>query len=117
MATTIEELTEQLLNDFAMEGQRVEGDVSERFARMALVAESVILAGAIEEVKRSYMSAMTIELSSAGLVANRAAREAFERVATRALRWIVLAVGAVYCHNHHGPPHSQTGRPEPHRSR
>lgn len=87
-------ILDELLNDWATEGQQVTDDMRARFQKLALKAEQVILAGGSPIVVDAYTDLVKLEMASGALAAERSAREAFNRTAIRAVRWIALAVAA-----------------------
>jgi hypothetical protein len=94
MASRTDRIIDEMLADWAMEGQRVTVDIRQRFHKLALLAERVIEAGGQPEILKAYHDTVKLEMASGALAAERGAREAFQRTAVRAIRYIVLAVGA-----------------------
>jgi hypothetical protein len=94
MASKTDRFVDELLNDWAMEGREITVDIRQRFHRLALLAERVIEAGGQPTVVEAYHDTVKLEMASGALAAERGAREAFQRTAVRAIRYIVLAVGA-----------------------
>ncbi len=94
MASRTDRIIDELLADWTMEGQKVTVDIRQRFHTLALLAEKVIEAGASPVVVNAYHDTVKLEMASGALAAERGAREAFQRTAVRAIRYIVLAVGA-----------------------
>lgn len=94
MSSRSESLLNQFLDDWTHEGQQVTDDIRRRFNRLAALAEQVVLAGASPIVVDAYHDLVKLEMASGSLAAERAAREAFNRTAIRAIRWIVAAVAA-----------------------
>jgi hypothetical protein len=87
-------LLNEFLNDWTHEGREVTEDIRARFRRLAVLAEQVIMAGGSKQIVDAYHDTVRLEMASGALVADRAAREAFNRTAVRAIRWLVIAVGA-----------------------
>jgi len=85
---------DEFLEDWTREGQSVTEDMRERFQRLADLAEQVVIAGGSPEVVRAYQDTVRLEMASGALAAERSAREAFNRTAIRAIRWIAATVVA-----------------------
>ena len=94
MSTRPEALLNEFLEDWTREGQTVTADIRARFVKLADLAEQVILDGGNPLVMQAYTDAVKLEMASGALAAERSAREAFNRTATRAIRWIVAVVAA-----------------------
>jgi hypothetical protein len=87
-------ILDELLNDWTHEGQQVTADIRERFQGLASMAEQVVLSGGAPVVVEAYTDLVKLEMASGALAAERSAREAFNRTAIRAIRWLVAAVAA-----------------------
>ena len=94
MANLTESFLDELLHDWTMEGREVTADIRERFRVLAALAEQVIASGGQADVVAAYHDTVKLEMATGALVAERGAREAFQRTAVKAIRYIVLAVGA-----------------------
>lgn len=98
MASRTDRFLHELIDDWQREGQTVTDDARRRFNKLAVLLEQLVLAAgspAFDQVEAAYRDLVKLELASAALQAESAARDAFNRTATRAVRFVVAAVGAL----------------------
>ena len=92
MASRTDRILDELLDDWTHEGRQVTADIRERFQRLANMAEQVVLSGGAPVAVEAYKDLVQLEMASGALAAERSAREAFNRTAIRAIRWVVAVV-------------------------
>lgn len=98
MSDRADRFLNELIDDWQREGQIVSDDARRRFNRLALLLEQLVLAAGtpgFADVEAAYWDTVRLELASAALQAEAKVREAFNRTATRAVRFVIAAVGAV----------------------